>query len=504
MILHPDFAPDRSRYAIDATSVIVNCLPIADRWGPMPALVEVSEALPSACRGAISVRSLAGSWVSFAGTTTKLYKLDTTDYSFDDYTRLVGGDYNVPSTDRWCFKPIGSTLVATNINDVVQYIDIDSGTNFAALPGSPPQAKYAESVSEFLVLGHLANLPNFVQWSEVGNIEGWTRGVNGAGRQELASGGEVQGVFAVQGGAYVFCRSMIHAMTLTWDAGSFRFDVVNSARGAISPLCIVPIAPGKYFYLAEDGFYIFDGQGDTAIGFERVDRWFLDGDSLSLASEVDRQNLADTRGFLDPFRKVVWVQYPKSTGGYGLLGYNFALAGRDGKPGRWFMADFSVEEIVSLATAGVTIGGLQDMFGTVGAIDVPFGSRLLTGGKPTIGAFTSGHKLAYFTGGNLAATIESADIQLTPGRRSALYEVGLGGEFDPADITIQVGTKGRQGESLSWSSAYPMQADSGGQFMTGDDGRYHRVRVTIPADSVWTSHTGIEEERCRFNATGRA
>jgi hypothetical protein len=509
VIRFPDFTPDRSGYALDSSNYIRNCLPVADGWGPLPDLIAVSDPLPAACRGAISVRTSAGAWSTFAGTATKLYHLNsgTSPYSFDDYTRLAGGDYAVPSTDRWCFAVVGDTLIATNIVDDVQFIDVGSGVNFAALAGSPPKAKYCATVNEYLVLGHLANLPNVVQWSAFGDIESWTRGVGGAWRQELATGGEVQGVFPIEGGAVVFQRNAIQSMSYTADAASFNFDVINPARGAIAPLCVVAIGAGQYFYLAEDGFYIFTlGAGDEPVGANRVDNWFLGSDGSDLSAEVDRDNLGDVRGFLDPFRKGVWIQYPKSAGGYGLLYLNYQLTGLDGRRGRWSYFDNDVEEIVALATPGVTIDGLASLYASIDAIDVPFDSRLLSGGKPTIGGFTTDHELAYFSGQNRAATLRTPKAQLVPGYRALLQEVSLLGDLDPEDVTISVGTSDRRGGTTVWGTSTSPEADNSGIFKPDPqecDGRFHEVQVDIDGGVIWNSITGIDDQESQWVQTGK-
>lgn len=506
MILFPDFAPDRSGYALSASRSINNCQPVTDGWAPFPGLSTVSSALPLACKGAIAVRTIAGSWATFVATQQKLYKLDTSTalYGFTDYTRLSGGNYNAPNTDRWCFTPVGGRLIANNINDDIQYLDVNSGSNFALLPGSPPKAKFSWTASEFVVLGNLANEPNFLQWSAYGDTESWTRGIGGAWKQELPDGGEVQGGFGNDKGAIVFQRSKIKAMIYTADSAGFDIVTVNEARGAISPYCIVAIAPGQYFYLSDDGFYIFaDGQ-DIPVGNERVDRWFLGSDADGIPSEVDRENLGAVRAFLDPFRKVVIVQYPKTDSTFGTIGLNYVLTGSDGRPGRWFSIDLSVEEIVALATAGITIDGLATLYSSIDAIDQPFDSRLFSGGKPTIGAFKTDHKMAFFTGANLEATLETPKIQLTPGYRSLVQEVALSGDLDPTDVSIQVGTADRRGQATTWSSEYMAENDGTGIFKTLDDGRFHQFRVNIPEGTDWNSLAGIDDQESAWTQTGRS
>ena len=50
------------------------------------------------------------------------------------------------------FEQSGPTLFAVNVNDAPQLIDIDSGANFAVLPGSPPRATNVKAIGDFLLL----------------------------------------------------------------------------------------------------------------------------------------------------------------------------------------------------------------------------------------------------------------------------------------------------------------------------------------------------------------
>lgn len=505
MIPFPDFAPDRSDYALDAATLISNCIPVADGWGPLPDLVAIATALPSRCKGAISVQMTTGTYATFAGTSDKLWKLDTgtSPYSWVDVTRLVGGAYGVGTNDKWWFTVVGSLLTAWNINDNPQVIDISLGTNFADLAGSPPKAKVAWVVSEYLVAGNLDILRNAVQTSSYGDITGWTRGLGGSWRQEMPSGGEVQAGFGYETGAIVFLRNSIRRMTFTGDSAGFRFDDVSTARGAIAPYCVVPIGPGQFFYLSDNGFYVFNNGEDIPIGAERVDRWFLGTDAGSLPSQVDRNSLPDVRGFLDPFRKVVLIQYPKVDGSFGLLGVNYQLTGSDGRLGRWFSLDNNIEEVIAIATAGVTIDGLTALFGTIDGITVPFDSRLLSGGKPTIGAFNTNHELCLFTGLNKAPTLQTSRVQLFPGYRALVQEISVVGDLDPEDITIQVGTADRRGVAPTFSPAISCETDGSGLFKPLDDGRFHQFQVNIPQGVDWSSVAGIDDQESSWVKTGR-
>ena len=104
--------------------------------------------------------------------------------------------------DLWMFEQSGQKLVAVNINDEPQVIDIDVGGNFAASGGSPPRATNVKQIGDFLFLSGLAaggrafpsrqqSLHYLVRHQR---HHGWTTGTNLCDMQELPDGGPVQGV----------------------------------------------------------------------------------------------------------------------------------------------------------------------------------------------------------------------------------------------------------------------------------------------------------------------
>lgn len=466
--------PDKGRFAAGTSARVVNALPTATGWGPMPSLVEISEALPAECKGAIAVRSSTGSYSIYAFTAAKAYKLDSTDYSWDEVTRLAGGDYSLPDGDRWSFAVFGSYLIATQIADVVQYIDIDAGTNFAALPGSPPQAKYAWVAGEHLVLGHHASFPNRLQTSGLGDAGYWTNGERGCGRQDFPDGEEIMGGIGSERGAIVFQRKMIRQMVVgSFGDYSFRTEVLNPNRGVIAPYSIVQVGPGMAAYLSSDGFCL--GIEGKPIGGERVDKTFFDN--------ADADTLALTKGIVDPYKHVVWWQVSIGSA-KALLGYHYQLD-------RWCFADNDVTEMVDLATPAITIDGLDLLYATIDDVTPSFDSRLFSGGLPAFAAFTTDNKLGYFTGPNKAASFDTWEMQLTPGRRSFLQE--LRPVLDATTYTVSVATGDRySGTSPTFGTAVSPNTSTGICHFRAS-GLLHKFRLAIAAAQEWSQVHGLDD-----------
>lgn len=472
MVPFPPWEPDRADYSPGASPVITNALPARDGWRPLPDLTTFTDALPSECKGAVKVRTKTGAFRIIAGTETGLYELNTSDYSWTDLSG-TSAPYGVPSGDVWSFELYGSYLVAVNLTDPPQYFDIESGTTFVDVPGSPPRARYVTTAGEFLVLAHLVDQPNRVHLSALGDISGWTIGVDGSDAQTFPDGEEIMGVIGAEAGAVIIQRTKIRRLNIA-QAGDYSFatQVVNPDRGAISPRSIAQIGPGQFFYYSSDGFCL--GAEGRMIGAERVDDWFQ--------STFDSTRIGEIKSVADPFNKIVWTQAEDPTGTKFLVGYNWQLD-------RWCHADNNVSEMVVLTTPGITWDGLATLYTTIDEVALPFDDALFTGGSPRFAAFDTDNKLGFFTGSPRAATLETADIEMSPGSLSFLREARV--YTDATDFTLKAGTADYHGQALTWGSAVtPYSSTRACHFRS--TGRTHRFRMEIAAGADWSHVTGLE------------
>lgn len=479
----PPFEPDKSKFDSSVSGNVLNVYPSASGWKPMPDYVEISQSLGSTCKGATFVRTASGTYRIVACTQTGIYQLNTTDYSWTDITG-PSGPYTGPSDqEAWTLTRFGGKLVIHNYNDPIQVYDIEAGGTVADLAGTPPQAKYSWVSGDFLILGYLnqANGQKTVYWSEVNNIESWRSGKNGSDFQVLPEGDEIMGGFAEQGGFTVIQRAGMQFFPFAPASGfTFTRTVLNPKQGSVAPRSIVSIGPGQFFYLSEDGF--FGGVNRQAIGAERVDSWFLD--------QIDQTYLQDVQGVADPFEKVVWWRYRTPVGTYKLLGYDWQLD-------RWFASDLLVGEMVALATPALSWDGLGTLYATIDDVTEPFDSRLFTGGRPTFATFSPDNKLAYFTGSNLEATIDTAQVEPDPIRRT--FCKGSRVQTDATGFTVAHGTAPYHGQAVTFATA--SSQNRAGYCPHRGDGRLHQFRVSIPAGTVWTVASSIEAD---FKLTGES
>lgn len=94
-----EWRPDVADYNQEHSQTLENVLPRGDGYGPLRALSALTDALPAACRGAFLGVNTDGSIAVFAGTATKIYKLNNTDLSWGDVSKAsataISGGTNI-------------------------------------------------------------------------------------------------------------------------------------------------------------------------------------------------------------------------------------------------------------------------------------------------------------------------------------------------------------------------------------------------------------------------
>src|SRR5438105_1648055 len=270
-----EFRPDISDYQNVHSGRLDNVLPRGDGYGPFPDFTAFTSALPAPCRGFFVARRTDGSVSIFAGTSTRLYRLNNTDFSWTDISNGGNAYSGLSSTDQWQFAQFNNFVVAVQANTLPQTFDLTASTAFADLAGAPPQARYIAVDGRFLVLSGLLSNPYRIQWSGLNATTTWTSGVNQSDFQDLPDGGIVRGV---AGGEYgiVFQDQAIRRMSYV--PGSpiiFQIDRITQDKGLFAPYSVIR-AGEKIFFYAGQGFHKIEPGGvPEQIGREKVDRTFI-------------------------------------------------------------------------------------------------------------------------------------------------------------------------------------------------------------------------------------
>lgn len=557
MIPFSEYRPDVADYNGNHTRSIRNVVPRGDGYGPFKDFEVYTQALPGACRGFFRALKSDASVVTFAATSTQIFRLNNTDFSWVPVSKVAavtsisnaspavvaytahgfvagdpvvfsttdtlptgltagtvyyvlsagltadafsvsltaGGDainttgagagthsvttrYSALSSDaQWQFEQAGNLVFATQANELLQVFDLSSSSAFSNSLGSPPQAAYIKAVGRFLVLSGLQSFPYRIQWSGLNSFNAsgsWTPGTNSSDYQDFPDGGIVRGV---AGGEYglIFQDAAIRRMTYAPDSPIvFDIDRLSDDMGLLAPYSLVRAGTSALFRAAQ-GFYQIDGTGQLSpIGKERVDRTFL--------ADLDASSLQLFIGASDPRNSRVFWAYKSISGETGkfdkLLCYDYGLQ-------RFSVIAMTGEYLASAAQSGLTLEALDDISASLDDLSFSL-DDVASAQSPEIAMANGDHKIGYFNGANLEATLETAEQASEPSR---MFFSGLRPVTDAATVYCSLSKRERQGDAVSTSSETATNAQGFSPQRTST--RYARAKVRIPAGETWTFASGV-------------
>jgi hypothetical protein len=472
-----EWRPDVADYQQEHSKILTNVVPRGDGYGPVKALQAYSDALAATCRGIFLATNTDGSIAVFAGTATALYKMDNTDLSWENVTRASGGAYNLASSDQWQFAQFGTVVIAVNQNDAPQAYTLGSSTDFAALAGSPPQAAYVTVVSNHLVLSGLLNNADGIAWSGLNDVTSWVAGVDGSDTQDFWDGGLVKSVAGGEHGV-VFQTQAIRRMTYVGGETIFEFERIVDGEGLAAPYSVIN-AGARIFFLGTSGFQmIVSGQYPVPISKERFYRTFQD--------DWDEGSPQLMIGANEALTSRVWWFYKSSAGAAGLFNraicYDWALE----RP--TYVTGVSGEYVAEVAQPGVTLDGLEALgFTNIDTMTISF-DDFAAAGAILLGIVDSAHKVAFLTGSNLEATLETPDYAFD----SRFFVRAQRPVTDSATVYGSMTLRPRLADAPTYSDESAM--NSIGHCPHRADTRMSRFRLRIPAGTTWTYAQGTEPE----------
>ena len=467
-----EFAPDLSDYTLSATDGTKNVWPIADSYAPLPAWGQLASAALSTTgpKGGFTARKADSTSSIFGGTATTLERFNASTLDFDDVTRTSGGDY--AGSGDWDFTQFGALVIAVNGTDATQSFNVDSASNFAALSNAPI-GSYVESVGGHVFIGKLSTNSRAVQWSGYEDATFWTAGQRGSDIQPLPNGGEIKGLIGFEKGLVVFQEDKIRFAEYTGGQWIFNFNVIHENIGCYAPWSVVGVR-NTFFWYDVGGFY--QGLDAQPIGSNKINKFIEDN--------VTSSNRKAMRGTVDPVRKIVSWTMLLADNTYFRIGYNWIT-------GKWAPVYDDIAFPFFAIPTGVTFDTWDDYSSTFDALPYTFNSDVWVGDEiPLMAGFDADGNFGYFNGPNLEATLETADVNLTPGYFTNVGFVRPVDDVTPTDGHLQVGTRQYPGGAITWSD--DIEADTNmARFRVNKRGFTHRIRRVIDAGATWNNSRGI-------------
>lgn len=459
-ILFGEWLPDQPGVT-GALTDAVNCYPVTNGYAPILTEEEYSDAADADLLTCFAGKT-AGIVSLFGASSSNLYKFEAGTRAMDPLTTT--GYTNI---EYWDTVQYGDKMIMANGDSKLQSFTLNSSTYAGDLSADAPEAKYVTVVKDFVVAANLTGEENKVYWSDINDETDWTPGLaSQADSQVMPDGGDITGL---AGGEYglVFLERAIYRMTYAGSPYFFQFDAINRTLGCISAGSIINFA-GLTYFLADDGFYVCDGQTTKGIGTEKIDRWFFDNANLAniklgMSSAVDTEK-----------RLIVWL-FPAQNGDNLLLIYNISL-------NKWSYAETTADSVSFALTPSVTLEGLDAFSTSIDSLGISLDDRQWVGGLLLLSA-TRGPNIVTFSGSYKQAALTSGDIDvghsvITLGR--PVIDNGSG--------SIQVASRELLSNAITFGDA--SVADSEGRCGLRSAGRYHRVK-TNPSGN-WRTAVSVE------------
>ena len=459
--------PSISGALVDAKNVVSQAL----GYGPFPTAATFSAAASENLTTLVAGKTPANATKLFAAGSTKIF--DVSGVGALTNVSKTGGYTPNASGDRFRFTQFGNAIIGTNNSDPIQVYTLGTSTAFADLSASAPKCKFLTVVRDFVVTALTTEsstvYPARVRWSGINDETTWgSSQVTQADFQDIPDGGQIVGI---RGGEFglVLMEKGISRMSYIGTPFIFQFDNISRGKGCIAAGSIAQVQ-GITFFLSDDGFYLCDGQQVTAIGSEKVDRWFF--------ANADESGFDSMSSAVDPVRKLVIWNFKTTFAQRKLVIYNFNTK-------KWTYGDAGTDYISDASTSATTLEGLDSISASIDALTVSLDSILYMGGKYFLGG-TSGAYVVTYNGANATANIVTGDLN-AGGRSVVTLARPL---IDGGSATVSVASRTLLSEQTSFGTA--VAADSDNRVSLRGNGNYHQFQV-VPTGQ-WKTAVALDVE----------
>jgi hypothetical protein len=461
-----EFAPDKAKSG--NAEILTECegvFPMEDGYRPVGQFSKLYDAMPTEPRGGATFTTPEGLSYIVAGTSSGLYK------AFSGAWTNIGSGYSLLTEGRWRFAQFGGLAIATNGTDPMVKIDLTADT-VSSLGGSPPKFETVAVVKDFLVGGIRNGRVTHMGWSGINDPEWWTTGQRQADRQVLPDGGRINGILSGEYGV-ILQRNCIRRMDYVGGNIVFEFNVVSSNIGCVTVHSVAQW--GRLaFFLADDGFMMWDGQQPIPIGEEKVDRLF--------AASYGQSDYANMSTAIDPVNRVVmWSMADK------IWVYHWGFQ-------RWTIIPLVSSIVFSGVTKAISVDedyppDMGDDTDIDGVGLPPFDDPIFKGGAPLLYIFNSADELGELDGTPMAAKFTGTDLELFRGQRACLRMVRADTDAT-ANLTVSFRFRQRLGDAGATASFTSLVTS--GDMPVRVSGRFLRPTFQIGAGTTWTYAKAID------------
>jgi hypothetical protein len=462
-----EWRPDRAPHMSPDLSEAVNVLSVAGGYAPVPSHVPLTGThLGFRAQGFFSVPSVTGQPIVYSATGQRVYRIR--NGSFDQ--AYYAGDI---SDAPWWFAELAGEIITGN--RFVSPVAGNPGNEFAPVSADAPAAACGAVVDRnFLMIGNLTSdgvdgpQPARVRWAGFRNIRTWGTSVGTQADFENMhdEGGPVIQITRQT----VFQRKAITRITPN-PTTVFQFDTVEIGRGPITRGAVCNIGLFDAF-IADDGFFLWNGIQSVPIGDEKVNDWF--------AKNVNPARVDRISSGYDPTTRCILWAFPEIGQDDNSAIISYSMADQ-----RWTLIRKAMQYIGASATFPATVESMP----TPDTSGVSWDDPIYAGKKPVLAGIDSNHTYGTFTGSAMAYTLTTGDYISAPGQRS--FVSGVRPIIDDTATTVAVGIRAqRDSDPIIWNPATSPGVD--GKCPARADARTLRYRMAGNAANTWSRAVGIE------------
>lgn len=440
-----------------------------------------SATFPGRVVGARGISDAGGAVHFFAGTGSNLYKMKSRAPALVSKS----GGYGLANVPAWTFEPYGNRVVAVGAGVKPQVWEFGQSTEFRDLAGDPPMSETAFVVREWLFLASDRTLT----WSAFNNIDSdvsWTPSFelqSGFGDLQ-ASGGRIMCGLSGEVGV-CFQERAINRIAYVGNPTTWQIDQVEDGRGAIGPHAACRYG-ASFFFVAEDGFFMFDGARAVSIGDGAVDRYF--------ASRVNYSRRDQVCIAADTERKALIVTFPAGSSSTANEVLIYSLSGQ-----RWTRDEMGMEFIFDAPIEGIVpddTEAVEAAFGTEIVDEFPadlsFDGPEWSESRRQWMAINTNHTLGTFAGLPRTATVDTAQVEVIPARQAFVSEVWPLTDAPEASVRSAIAAgRSRLATAIDTESIAYGTMNSVGFCPVRASGRYVAARVEIASGATWTELAGV-------------
>jgi hypothetical protein len=401
------YAPD-----LDTTTpgILTNCanlIPSLKGFKGAPSALSVGvAALASTCQGAAVLVKLDDTNRLIAGSGTKLYELSGT--SWNDVTRVSGGDYGLGGDVRWCFAQFGNVSLAVAKSDILQ--GSVSGA-FSDVGASVPKASIVETVGQFVFLfdindqgsiGPFGDDPQRWWCCAIGDYTDWTPSISNqcASGQLTSSPGPVKAARRFGDSIVVYKEKSMFLGVYVGPPQTWEFREIPGASGALGQYAVVDVGTSedpKHLFMGNDDFYQFDGSRPVRIGTPVRE---------AVYSELNRSLASLSIALHDKTQSLVYFYYCSSsnTNPDKCVVYNY-------KTNKWGRDDRTIEMVVNYVSAGINYDTLGNFYSNYDDLpNISYDSSFFTAATPIPAVFNTSHTLNTLNGPSVSSSMTTGDF----------------------------------------------------------------------------------------------